>query len=152
MVLRLVSRKVLLRLRLAVKKEQKRTKRKLPIRMMKLFGKLKNIDERKLREYGHIPGMIAEVGRKSMSPGYAVRVLKVKGTKGVVLKFPTSAKYHLNVTPREEIRFVRKMIGMVNERLPNSGFVLLKPIGHPVGPFIAMNRTNIPVVEDFYES
>jgi hypothetical protein len=119
---------------------------------MRAFGRLKNIDERKWKEWGHVKGLIEDVGRRVRYQGYAVRELRVKGTKGIVLKFPTLYNKRFNITPREEVRFVRRVVGVVNQRISGSGFELLKPIGHPVGPFIAMHKTNLPTITDFYEN
>jgi len=148
MVLRTVDKKVLARMRSALKKEQVRTGRRFPKRVLKLFGRLKNIDERKLREWPNDYRFIRSVGRKDRGPGYGVRAMKVKG-KEIVLKLPTLASKHYKVTPQEEIRFVRKMVEMVNARHNSTEYNLMKPIGHPVGPFIAMRKTNFPTIEDF---
>jgi len=136
-----------------MQKEQKRTGTVLPQRALKLFGRLKNIDERIRETHKYDKKFVVEMGKTSKTPGYAVRLLKVKENNDVVLKFPTLASYHFNVTPKEEIKFVRKAVELVNARLANQmfnqGFVILKPIGHAVGPFIAMRRTNLPTIADF---
>jgi hypothetical protein len=152
MVLNPIDKPILKRLRVAVKREQLRTGKKVPPRVLKFFKRLKNIDPRKREEWAHVSdveGFIRDVGRKSLDPGYAVRVLRVKGTKGIVLKYPTLAYAKYNVTPTEEIRYVRRIAAMVNEKLPQElKVVLLKPIGHEVGPFIAMQRITSPTIED----
>ncbi|VVB75108.1 Uncharacterised protein [uncultured archaeon] len=150
MVLKPIDKRILKRMRVLMKREQKRTGKPIPKRALRLFGRLRNIDERKIREYGHIPGFIEDVGRKARHPGYAVRVMRVKGTSGIVLKYPTLTNEHYKVSPREEIRFTRRMVELVNQKFPNGGFRILKPIGYPVGPFIAMRKTSLPVVDDFY--
>ena len=153
MVLGNVNKTALKRLRSVLKREQKKTRQVLPKRALKFFGRLKNIDERKLREVGgwNSPAVIAEVGRDNFYPGYAVRVIRMKGEKeGVVLKFPTIANAHFEITAREEIKFVRNMVQAVNTNLSGKGFIITKPIGHPVGSFIAMKRTNFPTIHDLY--
>jgi len=152
MVLKPLDKTVLKRLRSVMKREQQRTGRKFPKRALRAFGNLRNIDERKLREWGHVPGVIVSAGKKDKGPGYGVRLLHLKGEEGVVLKFPTLASKHYKVTPQEEIRFVRRMVDAINPRSPNAGFTIIKPIGHPVGPFIAMRYSNFPTIGDFYHS
>ncbi len=155
MVLGNVNKTALKRLRVALKHEQQRTGQVLPKRALKFFGRLKNIDERKLREaesFGQHK-VVAKVGRDNFYPGYAVRVIRMKGEKeGVVLKLPTLANKQYKVSAREEIKFVRRMVEAVNAQLSGKGFVIEKPIGHSVGPFIAMKKTNFPTIHDLYYS
>ena len=149
MVLHPVNRIVLKRLRGLMKREEAKSGKTLP-RAMKLFGRLKNVDERIWRQYSHLPNVakvIAKDSKKNKDPGYAVRVLKVKGTKGVVVKYPTLANEKFHVSPLEEIVFVRKMVGAVNSALNEKGVLIRKPVGHPVGPFIVMGRTNFLSVD-----
>ncbi len=148
MVLRAVDKNVLKRLRLLLKREQNRSGQVVPKRALEFFGRLKNIDARKLNELYARPGLIERLGLRDMSSGFAVRLTKVKGAGGVVLKLSTLATNHFHVTPLEEIRFVRNMVNAVNDKLPNEGFVIRKPIGHPVGPFIAMRQTTFSTIRD----
>jgi len=152
MTLRPLPKQTVHRLRAALKKEQQRTRRRYPKRALRFFGKLKNADKRKWQEWGHRPDVITSAGRKDKGPGYAVRVLKLKGGEEVVVKFPTLAAKHFKVTPKEEIRFVRRLVEMVNASTPNAGFTILKPFGHPVGPFIAMERSDLPTIDDYYHA
>ena len=151
MVLRPINKTALKRLRIALKREQQRTGKVLPPRALGFFGRLKNIDERKHREHYFSKDILAQVGRNNFYPGYAVRSIRMKREKeGVVIKLSTLASKQFKVTPQEEIRFVRKMVDLVNSELSGEGFVILKPVAHPVGPFIAMQRTNLPTISDFY--
>lgn len=149
MVLAPVNKNALKRLRGALKKEQQRTGKVLPKRALKFFGRLKNIDQRTPFEYTSDPKELARIGRNNFHPGFGVRLIRMKEEKnGVVLKLPTLLNKHYKVTAREEIRFVRRLTGEVNRRLAGKGFTLLKPIGHPVGPFIAMKRTDFVSLQD----
>ena len=156
MVLRPLDKSVLKRLRSVVKREQVKSGRRFPKRVLRAFGRLKNIDERTLlvRSLG-IPQrnskrIDAWEDKMLRGPGQGVRLLKLKSGE-VVMKFPTLAARHYKVTPSEEIKFVRRLTGMVNTNLAGNGFQLLKPIGHPVGPFIAMQRTKLPNVGDLFQ-
>lgn len=150
MVLASLNKTVLKRLRTALKREQRRTGQDLPTRAMKFFGRLKNVDERAQRMFrASEKNLVEQEGRRNFSPLFAVRSIRIKAEKeGVILKLPTLATHHFRVTPQEEIRFVRRMVDMVNNSLKGKGFVILKPIAHPVGPFIAMRRTNLPTIDD----
>jgi hypothetical protein len=151
MVLRSINKTALKRLRVALKCEQQRTGKVLPPRALRFFGRLKNIDERKLKEHYFSKDVLAKDGRNNFYPGYAVRSIRMKQEKeGVVIKLPTLASKQFKVTPQEEIRFVRKMVDLVNSELSGEGVVILKPIAHPVGSFIAMQKTNLPTISDLY--
>lgn len=148
MVLGSVDKNVLKRLRVVLKREQKKTGQVVPKRVLDFFGRLQNIDVRKLKEYFGEPETVKKLGRKNLSSGFAVRLTKVKGAGGIVLKLSTLGTNHFNVTPYEEIRFVRNMVDGVNAKLSKKGFTILRPIGHPVGPFIVMREANYPTVAD----
>ncbi len=136
MVLSPVNKNALKRLRAVLKKEQQRTGKVIPKRALKFFGRLKNIDARTPSEYSLNKKDIERIGRKTFYPGFGVRLIKMKEEKGgVVIKLPTLAISHYKVTAREEIRFVRKMVAEVNNRLAGKGFTILKPIGQPYWAF-----------------
>jgi hypothetical protein len=147
MVLHPIKKPILRRMRSLVKREEDLARVKgRESRVMKVFGRLKNIDSRKYAEWGHLPNakqFIDEVGKEAKGPGYAVRVMKVKGTKGVVIKYPTLAEKTFAVTPLEEIKFVRKLTEKMNAEFSGQGVVLKKPFGHAVGNFIVMEKTNL---------
>ena len=129
MVLRPLDKSVLKRLRSVVKREQVKSGRRFPKRVLRAFGRLKNIDERTLlvRSLG-IPQrnskrIDAWEDKMLRGPGQGVRLLKLKSGE-VVMKFPTLAARHYKVTPSEEIKFVRRLTGMVNTNLAGNGFAI----------------------------
>jgi len=101
-----------------------------------------------LDEWKHMPSIVTTAGKTTVDSGYAVRVLRVKGIKGIVIKYPPLASQHYKVTPNQEIRFVRRAVDLANKQFGSMGFNMHKPIGHPVGPFIVMGRSNYPTADD----
>jgi hypothetical protein len=147
-----LKKETISRLRNIYKKEKEKTGRTYPKRALKLFGKLKNADKRKYREWRHIPPkeleeFIRDVGKKSKNPGYAVRTTRIEGEE-IIVKFPTTAYAHLKITPTQEIRFVRRLVGEINKSLKGKGVRIIKPIGYAVGPFIVSRKSKYPEIED----